>query len=83
MNLVVYLPADLEAIIKKRAEQSGDDLPTYVLQTLRGSSEEAALTNMVSDEQFAASIERLRAIHANANPNFDDSRDSIYAGRGE
>lgn len=83
MKFEVNLPADLETIIKKRAEQSSVDLHTYVLQKLRGSSEEAALRNMVSDEQFAASIERLRAIHASANPNFDDSRASIYAGRGE
>jgi hypothetical protein len=37
----------------------------------------------VSDEQFAASLERLRAIHKAANPHFDDSRGSLYSGRGE
>ncbi len=83
MNLQVNLPADLEAMIKKRAEQAGVDLPTYVLQTLRASGDEAGNSNPVSDEQFAASLHRLAAIHANANPNFDDSRESIYAGRGE
>lgn len=83
MNLQVNLPADLEAIIKKRAEQAGVDLPTYILLTLRASGEDASNPKPVSDEQFAASLHRLAAIHANANPNFDDSRESIYAGRGE
>ncbi len=35
MTLVLNLPADLEAIIRKRAEQAGLDIPAYVLQTLR------------------------------------------------
>lgn len=83
MNLQVNLPADLEAIIKKRAEQAGVDLPTYVLLTLRASGEDTSNPNPVTDEQFAASLHRLAAIHANSNPNFDDSRESIYAGRGE
>ena len=83
MKLEVNLPADLETIIKKQAEQSGVDLHTYVLQTLRRNCKEPTLANLVSDKELAASIERLRAIHAKANPNFDDSRASIYAGRGE
>ncbi len=83
MNLVVNLPAELEAIIKKQAELAGVDMSTYVLQTLRETSEELTTPKSVSNEQFAASIERLYKMHANANPNFDDSRESIYAGRGE
>lgn len=83
MNLQVNLPADLEAIIKKRAEQTGVDLPTYVLLTLRASGEDTANPNPVTDEQFAASLHRLAAIHANSNPNFENSRESICAGRGE
>lgn len=81
MNLIVNLPADLEASLKKRAEQAGIDLSTYVLQMLR--TEELSQPTNVSDEQFAASLERLRTIHKAANPHFDDSRDSIYSGRGE
>lgn len=83
MKLEVNLPADLETIIKKQAEQSGVDLHTHILHTLRRSCKEPTQSNLVSDERFAAGIERLRSIHARANPNFDDSRASIYAGRGE
>jgi hypothetical protein len=42
MNLVRNLPADLEAVLKKRAEQAGLDIPAYVLQTLRLSDLEQA-----------------------------------------
>jgi hypothetical protein len=83
MNLVLNLPADLEAIIKKRAEQAGLDVPAYVLQTLRISDLGLNSEPLISNEQFEASLIRLREIHANVPAAFDDSRDSIYEGRGE
>jgi hypothetical protein len=83
MNLMLNLPADLEAILKKRAEQAGLDIPAYVLQTLRGSDVELTGESLVSNEQFEASLHRLREIHSKVAPGFDDSRESIYEGRGE
>ncbi|QDV25906.1 hypothetical protein [Aureliella helgolandensis] len=83
MNLVLNLPADLEAIIKKRAEQAGLDIPTYVLQTLRVSDLELAGEPSISNEQFEASLNRLRELHSKVPATFDDSRESIYEGRGE
>lgn len=83
MNLVLNLPADLEAIIKKRAEQAGLDIPAYVLQTLRVSDLEPEGESSISNEQFEASLNRLREIHAKVPFAFDDSRESIYEGRGE
>lgn len=83
MNLVLNLPADLEAIIRKRAEQAGLDIPNYVIQTLRMSDLDQAGDVSVSNEQFEASLKRLREIHASAPAQFDDSRESIYEGRGE
>jgi hypothetical protein len=83
MNLVLNLPADLEAIIKKRAEQAGLDVPAYVLQTLRISDLELTGEPSISNEQFEASLNRLREIHAKVPASFDDSRESIYEGRGE
>ena len=56
MNLVPNLPADLEAIIKKRAEQAGLDIPAYVLQTLRISDLELGGEQAISNEQFEASL---------------------------
>lgn len=81
MNLIVNLPADLEATLKKRATEAGVDLSTYVVQMLR--AEDLAQVPSVSDEQFASGLAKLRAIHQQANPNFDDSRESIYGDRGE
>jgi hypothetical protein len=83
MNLVINLPPDLEAILKKRAEQVGLDISTYVLQTLRIADFDQAGDASISNEQFEASLERLREIHASAPTRFDDSRESIYEGRGE
>jgi hypothetical protein len=37
----------------------------------------------ISNEQFEASLKRLLEIHASAPAHFDDSRESIYEGRGE
>lgn len=78
MNLVLNLPADLEALLKKRAEQAELDIPTYVLQTLRLSDLEQAGDACISNEQFAASLTRLAEIHANVPAQFDDGRESIY-----
>lgn len=83
MNLVLNLPSDLEAIIRKRAEQAGLDIPTYVLQTLRTSDLDQAGDSSISNEQFEASLTKLREIHAGVPAQFDDSRESIYEGRGE
>ena len=83
MNLVLNLPADLEAIIKKRAEQAGLDISAYVLQALRISDLELGGEQSISNEQFEASLKRLREIHATVPTSFDDSRESIYEGRGE
>ena len=83
MNLVLHLPADLEAIIKKRAEQAGLDLPAYVLQTLRVLDLELAGEPSISNEQFEASLNRLRELHSKVPATFDDSRESNYEGKGE
>lgn len=83
MNLVINLPTDLEGIIRKRAEQAGLDIPTYVLQTLRVADLDQAGDASISNEQFEASLKRLGEIHASVPAQFDDSRESIYEGRGE
>lgn len=64
MNLVLNLPADLEAILEKRAEHSGLDIPTYVLRTLRISDFDQAGDASISNEQSEARHKRLREIHA-------------------
>jgi hypothetical protein len=83
MNLMLNLPADLEANVKKRAEQAGLDLPAYVLQTLRVSDIELTGERAISNDQLEASLNRLREIHAKVSSAFDDSRESIYEGCGE
>ncbi len=81
MNLLVNLPADLEKTLQKRASEAGVDLSTYVVQMLR--ADELPQVPEVTDEQFTSGLAKLKAIHQNANPNFDDSRESIYGDRDE
>jgi hypothetical protein len=83
MNLLLNLPPDLEAILKRRADQAGLDIREYILQALRLPDVEPLEETITSDEQFAASLRRLAEIHASAPAQFDDSRESIYEGRGE
>lgn len=83
MNLKIDLPADLEAIIRKLAEQAGLDIPTYVVQALRIFDLDQTADTFISNEQFEASLQRLSEIHASAPAQFDDTRESIYEGCGE
>ena len=83
MNLMLNLPADLEATIKKHAEEAGLGLADYVLRTLRLSDTDVTVLPTLSEEQFAASLKRLCDIHTGASTTFDDSRESIYEGCGE
>jgi hypothetical protein len=50
---------------------------------LRISDFDQAGDAFISNEQFEASLKRLLEIHASAPTQFDDSRESIYEGRGE
>lgn len=83
MNLLLNLPPDLEAILKKRADQAGLEIREYILLALRLPDVDQVGDALVSDQQFEASLKRLAEIHANAPAQYDDSRESIYEGRGE
>ena len=83
MKLVLNLPADLEAMLKKRADQAGLDIHEYVLGTLRNWELSQAFEASISHEQFEGSLKRLHEIHANVPAQFDDSRESIYERPGE
>lgn len=85
MKVVLNLPPDLEKAVKKRAQKAGLNVPEYVLFALRTTDldTEGLGAKKVSNEQFNSSLNRLRELHRKANPNFDDTRESIYDGCGE
>ena len=83
MNLRIELPPSLEQNLKMRAAETGQDLQSFVLAALSSlepiKSEVAKLTS----EEFGSRLDALAKLHLTAPASFDDSRESIYAGRGE
>ena len=90
MNLQLKVSEQLEAMLKRRAQEAGVDVQTYVLDSLKSLEQESnsleAETrelSLLSQAEFSAKLDKIAAIHSNAPSGFDDSRESIYAGRGE
>lgn len=86
MNLYVSLPKALETALRARATAAGKDVESYVLETLElavvqepASESRASL----SHEQFRERLQQVIDLHPRGNLSMDDSRESIYAGRGE
>ena len=83
MSLILNLPPDLEESVKRRAADAGLDVSAYVTWMLRGQDIDELDVPQLSPEEFEAHLQRLAELHADAPANFDDSRESIYEGRGE
>ena len=86
MTLELPLSSETEARIRERAAAAGQDVTAFILQAVTEKladteSQSSSLSNNGKDWQ-----EQLRAIidlHPVVTHFVDDSRDSIYAGRGE
>lgn len=85
MQLSIDIPAEIEAVLRLRAEAAGEDMATFVrhvvVESLFDSSENRPLS--ASPAEFAQRLEAWIALHPVLGHAVDDSRDSIYAGRGE
>ncbi len=85
MSLSVSFPAEVEAVLRQRASALGIDVNTFVREIV---FEEVATipTNRKRQEshiEFMARLDAMIQRHGIRCGNFDDSRESIYAGRGE
>jgi plasmid stability protein len=85
MNVSINFPAEIETILLRRAAASGKDVETVVKELV---SEGLAEQNpphakVASHEEFMAKLQRFIDLHPASNGSMDDSRESIYAGRGE
>jgi len=85
MSLNVIFPADIEVVLRQRASALGKDVSTFVIDIV---SEEVASIPAVRNRQeshaeFMAKLDAMIHRHGIRNGHFDDSRESIYAGRGE
>jgi plasmid stability protein len=84
MSVSIDLPADVESALRGRAAAAGTDLSTFIRQVVTESLEDdetPATPTLPTD--FAHRLDawiRLHPVHDHA---IDDSRESIYAGRGE
>jgi hypothetical protein len=85
MTLNIHLPADVERTIRERASAAGVDLETYVTNIVK---EEIAVAPEVKSpvpppSSYAERLQAWIALHPVLDHPIDDSRESIYAGRGE
>ena len=85
MNVNINFPADIEMTLLRRATAAGKDVATLVRELVAERLAEESLppVQAVSHAEFMARLRRFIEMHPGSNGSLDDSRESIYAGRGE
>jgi hypothetical protein len=81
MNLRIQIPEHLNSILVARAAESGKDVESFVVDAICERLE--APTEFSTTSDFDSWLLEVRKLVPSAATNVDDSRDSIYAGRGE
>jgi hypothetical protein len=85
MTLDLHLSSDTEAKIRQCAAASGQDVESFVLQAVTEKLSDAEPRPGVdsASAEWADTIRQLTNLHPVVTHFVDDSRDSIYAGRGQ
>ena len=85
MNLRIEVPLHIEELLKLKAAQAGLDVEAFVLETISERLKPSSDGNMssISAEQFSKWIANWSKQFPMLDRQIDDSRESIYAGRGE
>jgi plasmid stability protein len=85
MNVSINFPSDLEDSLRRRAAAQGQDIETYVRQVVTESlvQEDEPTDKSPTPAEFARRLDAWIALHPVLDHAIDDSRESIYAGRGE
>lgn len=85
MTISIEIPPEIEQELRRRAEALGEDLATYVRQVVTESVNETVDPPKPkrSAEEFARRLDAWTALHPVLDHAIDDSRESIYEGRGE
>ena len=84
--MTLKLSSEIEAKIRERAAASGQDVEAFVLAAVAEKLADADLQSKPSSRDKKEWMEKLRAcidLHPVVTHFVDDSRESIYAGRGE
>lgn len=86
MTVRIDMSPEAEADLRKKAAAAGLDLNTFVLQALEeklAALDEAEDNLNLPADQWIARLRRWAAGHRPLPYEADDSREGIYAGRGE
>jgi hypothetical protein len=79
------VPPEIEEILQRRAAAAGEDLSTFVRHVVTESLtfDAEPVTRATSPEEFARRLQAWIDLHPILDHEIDDSRESIYSGRGE
>ena len=85
MSLSVSFPAEIESTLRQHAAAIGKDVETFVRELVVEEVAEATESPVRrrSHAEFKEKLDAMIQSHGIRNGQFDDSRESIYAGRGE
>lgn len=86
MNVSVQFPVDMENALRNTAAAAGKDVESFVRDVVAERLTEEAPSSAgrrMSHEEFMARIRELVALRGVPHGHMDDSRESIYEGRGE
>ena len=82
MTFNITISAEAERRLREQASAAGKDLPTFVQETLEKLAP-APANGSKTPQQWSAESHAWASNHPTLNYIVDDSRESIYAGRGE
>jgi hypothetical protein len=85
MNLSITFPTEIESILRQRATALGKDIDALVREIVIEEVAEAPAdgSRQESHTEFMQKLDAMIQRHGIRNGKFDDSRESIYSGRGE
>lgn len=83
MNLRIQIPEHLNSILTARAAECGKDVESFAVDSLCEQLEVPSSSTSESAADFDSWLVEIWKLVPSVGTNVDDSRDSIYAGRGE
>jgi hypothetical protein len=85
MSVSIHFPDEIEHALRRRASEAGQDIATFVTSVVTEKLEREAARpqRRRSHEAFKKRLESWISLHPPSTHFVDDSRESIYEGRGE
>ena len=80
MTVTLRLSPAKQAVLEQRASAAGTDLTSFLLRVIEENLEDqiGSSTDEMPFDQWNAEFKAWVAAHQSRNPDFDDSRESIY-----